>query len=366
MGSNNPVTWLDKLEEQLNVDVDWMDPEYIKSMQPFKFHDQTSNQLWVDIQLGDESNKDLLAQTAKELKDKGWLAIYTRMAVLMCKKNIDMISGRVLLQTLPSKAYDTQATLDHARLYDQEFARAGISRDRFCIKIPSTGPALNAAKILSAEGIPTLGTALFGLPQAIACSQAGMLYISPYFNETRAHDELKLWPDVEDPATQHPMSARIVQILETYKKLYKETGKEQPLLKNASFITAKEAMAAGELGCHSATISHTVLNELAKLQYDGSKQPGEGVPKPVHVYKHAGPTPARLQKLAKIDPLAAADWDGKLASTDIDYLANGGEELAKAIAKDPIATTRLKDALELFTGGEERSKAKVEAVLKTL
>lgn len=100
----------------------------------------------------------------------------------MCKKNIDLISGRVLLQTLPSNAYNTEKTLEHARLYDQEFTRAGISRDRFCIKIPSTGPALNAAKILSAEGIPTLGTALFGLPQAIACSQAGMLYISPYYN----------------------------------------------------------------------------------------------------------------------------------------------------------------------------------------
>lgn len=100
----------------------------------------------------------------------------------MCKKNIDLIHGRVLLQTLPSKAYDTQATLDHARLYDAEFAKAGIGRDRYCIKIPSTGAALNAAKVLSAEGIPTLGTALFGLPQAIACSQAGMLYISPYFN----------------------------------------------------------------------------------------------------------------------------------------------------------------------------------------
>jgi transaldolase len=102
----------------------------------------------------------------------------------MCKKNIDSIQGRVLLQTLPSKAYDTQATLDHARLYDKEFARAGISRERFCIKIPSTGPALNAAKILSVEGIPTLGTALFSLAQAIACSQAGMLYISPYYNGT--------------------------------------------------------------------------------------------------------------------------------------------------------------------------------------
>lgn len=105
----------------------------------------------------------------------------------MCKKNINSIKGRVLLQTLPSKAYEFQDTLDHARLYDREFSLAGIGRDRFCIKIPSTGPALNAAKILSAEGIPTLGTALFSLPQAIACSQAGMLYISPYYNGKLLH-----------------------------------------------------------------------------------------------------------------------------------------------------------------------------------
>ncbi|KAL6859450.1 aldolase [Trichoderma novae-zelandiae] len=365
MGSDQSQTWLEKLEEQLNVDVDWMDPEYIRSM-PIKPHDQTSNQLWVDIQLGHPSNAELLAQTAKELKDKGWLAIYTRMAVLMCKKNIDLIQGRVLLQTLPSKAYDTQATLDHARLYDQEFARAGIGRDRYCIKIPSTGPALNAANILSAEGIPTLGTALFGLPQAIACSQAGMLYISPYFNETRAHDDLSLWPDVEDPATQHPMSARVFQILETYRRLYKETGKEQPLVKNASFISAKEAMAAGELGCHSATISHTVLDQLAKLKYDGTKQPGEGKPKPVHVYKNPPQVSQRLRKLANIDPLTAAEWDGKLASTDIDYLANGGDELEKAIEADPITKERLAIALELFTGGENRSKDKIDAAVRAL
>lgn len=55
-----------------------MDPEYIKNM-PIRPHDQTSNQLWVDIQLHDASNAELLAQTCKELKDAGWLAIYTRM-----------------------------------------------------------------------------------------------------------------------------------------------------------------------------------------------------------------------------------------------------------------------------------------------
>ncbi|GKT96498.1 transaldolase [Colletotrichum tofieldiae] len=315
---------------------------------PIVPHDQTSNQLWVDIQLGHSSNKDLFVEIANELKDQGWLAIYTRM-------------------TLPSNAYKTQETLDHARLYDREFARAGIGRDRYCIKIPSTGPALNAAKILTSEGIPTLGTALFSLPQAIACSQAGMLYISPYYNgqEVRAHDEPDtLWPNVEDPATQHPMSARILQIIETYKQLYKETGKEQPLVKNASFISAKEAMAAGEMGCHSATISHTVLNELAKFPYDGTKQPGEGVPKPVHVYKDSGPIPERLKKLANIDPLAAAEWDGKLARTDVDYLANGGAELQNAIEADPVTKTRLADALNLFIGGEKSSQAKIEEVLQ--
>ncbi|KAG7134966.1 Transaldolase like protein [Verticillium longisporum] len=296
MGSAGTPTWLDKLEEQLNVDVDWMDPEYIKGM-PIVPHDQTSNQLWVDIQLGDDSNRELLLETAKELKNDGWLAIYTRMAVLMCKKNINSIRGRVLLQTLPSNAFRFQETLDHARLYDKEFARAGIGRDRYCIKIPSTGPALNAAKVLSSEGIPTLGTALFSLPQAIA------------------------------------------------------------------FITVQEAMAAGEMGCHSATISHTVLNELAKLRYVASEQPGPDVPKPAHVYKDAPPVSDRLRKLLSIDPLAGPDWDGKLASTDVDYLADGGASLQNAIEADAVTKKRLADAMALFTGGQERSRAKIEEVL---
>ena len=63
-----------------------------------------------------------------------------------------------------------------------EFTSAGSGR---CVLFPgeSVDMAVNtSSKVLSAEGIPTLGTALFGLPQAIACSQAGMLYISPYFN----------------------------------------------------------------------------------------------------------------------------------------------------------------------------------------
>jgi transaldolase len=125
-------------------------------------------------------------------------------------------------------------------------------------------------------------------------------------------------------------------------------------------------MAAGEMGCHHATISADVIKQLAKLPYDGTKQPGEGVAKPMHPYLKAGPTPTRLAKLAKVDPLAAAEWDGKLASTDIDYLANNGAELQKAIEADPITKQRLFDALELFKGGEMRSKAAIEQAIKEL
>lgn len=100
----------------------------------------------------------------------------------MCKENLNSIQGRLLVQTSPSQAYSTEKTVEHAKLYDQEFKQQGISRDRFCIKIPATGPGVLAMKLLVQEGIPVLGTAVFNLEQAIACSQAGCLSISPYYN----------------------------------------------------------------------------------------------------------------------------------------------------------------------------------------
>lgn len=363
MGSAGTITWLEKLEEQMNVDVDSMDPTFAKSL-PFKPHNQTSNQLLVNEQMSIPENREMFLQAVREYKDQGWEAILDRISILLCAKNIENIQGRVLLQTSPFHAYDTEKVVAHARSYAREFEKVGISKDRFCIKIPCTGPAMNAGPILLEEGIRTLGTSLFSLPQAIAASQAGCLYISPYYNEVRAHADLTLWPDVADPAKDHTMSPRMIQILETYKKLYNETGKEQPMVKSASFISPKEAMAAGEMGCHHATISAQVLTQLAELEYDASKQPGEGVPKPVHPYRNAGPTPARLAKVPKADPLAAANWDGKLARTDIDYLANNGAELQKAIEADPVTKTRLYEALELFKGGELRSKAAIEEAMK--
>jgi transaldolase len=118
-------------------------------------------------------------------------------------------------------------------------------------------------------------------------------------------------------------------------------------------------MAAGEHGCESATISPEVLNELASRPYDAAKQPGEGKPKPAHPYAHYR-TPDRLQAVSQRDPLAPADAQTTRARTDVDYLADGGAELEKAIAADPVTKQRLEDALTLFTGGLMESKAKIE------
>lgn len=48
-------------------------------------------------------------------------------------------------------------------------------------------------------------------------------------------DKANQWPNVDDPALKHPMSPRMVQIMQVYQKLREETGKEQPLLKPARY-----------------------------------------------------------------------------------------------------------------------------------
>lgn len=217
-----------------------------------------------------------------------------------------------------------------------------------------------AAKILNAEGIRTLGTTLFGLPQAIAAAQAGCLYISPYFNEVRAHADRRLWPNVEDPLTQHTNSGRMMQIIECYRKMEKETGKQMPWIKSASFINAKEAIANGEMGCQGATPLAFVLEELCNTPVT-DELTSNYKPDP-YIYNRTDGhvAPEKLAGLSKVDPLTSAKWDGKLADPSIDYLANQGAELEDACNKDPVTKARLRDALELFIGAEMESRTKIE------
>ena len=55
-----------------------------------------------------------------------------------------------------------------------QYKEQGVSQERILIKIASTWEGIKAAEILQKEGIHCNLTLLFGLPQAIACAEAGV------------------------------------------------------------------------------------------------------------------------------------------------------------------------------------------------
>ncbi|AAW41950.1 transaldolase, putative [Cryptococcus deneoformans JEC21] len=376
MISRPELTLLEQLEATgVKIDTDSMDPKVAANL-PIKAHDMTSNQLLTDEQLKNPENKELVEKTIRELKGANWFDVQTVLTARFAKRVIPYIQGRVLAQTTPTKAFDKDAIISHARAYDKAFQAEGISRDRYCVKVPATTAGVQAAKILNEEGIRTLGTSLFSLAQAIACSQAGMLSISPYYNEVRAHVDSSLWPDVADPATQHPMSFRVRHIRETYDRLAKETGKVQPLIKGASYITAREVMAMPELGVEHVTLLVGPMEDLCSTsRLPEYRKGGEWqvrvrseLDKPnVKWATWSAPEPSaskkRMAEMAKSDPysdLMQKHW--KMASTDVDYLADG--VLDKYNEEDEVTKVRLRDALELFKGGEAESKVEIERLQK--
>ena len=114
------------------------------------------------------------------------------------------------------------------------------ARDRVCIKIPATAESIVACQFLENAGIRTLATCLFSVPQALAASQAGCLYVAPYFNgklvgghtqgcisylalELRVHFEPNLWKKYEDTASEHPTSHVVKEIVASFRSIGSRT-----------------------------------------------------------------------------------------------------------------------------------------------
>ncbi|KAK2474606.1 hypothetical protein H9L39_14566 [Fusarium oxysporum f. sp. albedinis] len=220
----------------------------------------------------------------------------------------------------------------------------------------ATGPGLNAAKVLQDQGISTLGTGVFSVAQAVACSQAGCLYISPYYNEIRTHLNPALWPDVQDPALEHPFSHRIAQMVQAYKTLFAATGKEQPLIKNAGFRSYKEVLASAELGCHSATIPQDLLEEFKILTPGDTPLPVSPKIASLQIpYADNVPIPSlRLEELLTRHLGEGRGCTGK--DLEVDLLADGGKALDLAIEKDSDAARMVKEALDMFIFCEEETR----------
>ncbi|KIW21668.1 hypothetical protein PV08_02248 [Exophiala spinifera] len=353
-----PRSLLDRLEELCNVDVDDVNTDLIKNL-PFTPNNQTSNQGVVTQELLKPENQMLLEELVDKYGKEGWQKVYDTAAVTFCARNVQYLSGRVLVQTSLRYVNDCAAIIKHCQEYAEAFEKAGISRDRFAIKVPFSGAGASAALELNAQGIRTLATAVFSLEQAIAASQSNCLFISPYYNEIAAHLDPGLRPHVKDPALEHPMSARVIHILKTFAEAYAQTGKEQPIMVIASHFNVAEVLAMAELGCQHVTVQGPNLKKLMET-------PDTLAPvlkkKPTHPYAEFT-VAERLKTLETLDPLSAPEWSGRLATMDTDFVADGGKNLDRFIAGNLVLNKRFGDACKFFLEAEEKAKEAIERVM---
>jgi transaldolase len=122
------------------------------------------------------------------------------------------------------------------------------------IKIASTWEGICAAEILENEGIKCNMTLLFGLPQAIACAQAGVQLISPFVG--RIYDWYKKQTGLEYSPENDPGVISVKTIYSYYRKFAYQTEIMGASFRNIGQITELS-------GCDLLTISPDLLQKLS-------------------------------------------------------------------------------------------------------
>ncbi|MCX9060657.1 fructose-6-phosphate aldolase [Citrobacter portucalensis] len=127
------------------------------------------------------------------------------------------------------------------------------------VKVPVTAEGLAAIKLLKEEGIPTLGTAVYGAAQGLLAALAGAEYVAPYVNRVDAQggDGIQTVTDLQTLLKMHAPHAKVLA---------------------ASFKTPRQALDCLLAGCESITLPLDVAQQMisspavdaavAKFEYD--------------------------------------------------------------------------------------------------
>lgn len=80
------------------------------------------------------------------------------------------------------------------------------------VKVPVTAEGLAAIKMLKAEGIPTLGTAVYGAAQGMLSALAGAEYVAPYVNRVDAQggDGIQTVVELAQLLTLHAPQSKVL------------------------------------------------------------------------------------------------------------------------------------------------------------
>ncbi|EGB7220939.1 fructose-6-phosphate aldolase [Escherichia coli] len=111
------------------------------------------------------------------------------------------------------------------------------------VKVPVTTEGLAAIKMLKAEGIPTLGTAVYGAAQGLLSALAGAEYVAPYVNRIDAQggSGIQTVTDLHQLLKMHAPQAKVLA---------------------ASFKTPRQALDCLLAGCESITLPLDVAQQM--------------------------------------------------------------------------------------------------------
>lgn len=181
-------------------------------------------------------------------------AVCDRLAVTFGAELAGIVPGRVSTEVDADLSFDTEATIAKARAIIDAYRERGVGREKILIKIASTWEGIRAAEVLQREGIDCNLTLLFGLPQAVACAEAGVFLISPFVGRIL---------DWHVKAGGGPYTAETDPGVLSVRRIYAyyKAHDVKTVVMGASFRNAGEIEALA--GCDRLTISPALLDELA-------------------------------------------------------------------------------------------------------
>ena len=254
---------LDQLKSMTVVVADTGD---INSIKQYKPTDSTTNPSLIAAAAGMPEYQHIVDEVLEQAREKAGekatdnevaAAAFKTLAVAFGRNILEIVPGRVSTEVDARLSYDTEKTMQQAREIIQQYADAGISRERVLIKIASTWEGIKAAEQLENEGIHCNLTLLFGLHQAIACAEAKVTLISPFVGrilDWYKKDTGKDYSGAEDPGVQS-----VTEIYHYYKKFGYKT-----VVMGASFRNTGEIIELA--GCDLLTIAPKLLDELQKTE----------------------------------------------------------------------------------------------------
>ena len=247
---------LDALKQFTTVVADTGDFKQLAQFQP---QDATTNPSLILKAVQKPEYAPLLAEAVAAHRGQPLDVVMDHLLVRFGCEILKTIPGRVSTEVDARLSFDTAATVARARRIMALYEAQGIARERVLIKIASTWEGIQAAAELEREGIRCNLTLLFAFCQAVACGQAKVQLISPFF--FLFYDWYKksagaAWDEAAMSGANDPGVQSVRAIFNHYKKHGIATEVMGASFRNIGQITALA-------GCDLLTISPELLAQLA-------------------------------------------------------------------------------------------------------